>query len=75
MSDRNKGRKPGQMANKAKQGMKDQGQRMEQNMDRMADEAKRDMDRLGGGMRRDAQQARSDIKDTNTERQQNLQHH
>ncbi|MFI1919571.1 hypothetical protein [Nocardia sp. NPDC020380] len=75
MSDRNKGRKPGQMANKAKQGMKDQGQRAEQNMDRMAEEAKREMDRLGGGVRREAQQARSDIKDMNNEMKQKLQHH
>ncbi|MRH92375.1 hypothetical protein GFY24_33975 [Nocardia sp. SYP-A9097] len=43
MSDRNKGRKPGQMSNKAKKNSKDQGQRMERGMDHLADEAEQDM--------------------------------
>jgi hypothetical protein len=77
MSERKQGKKPGQMANKAKQGTRDQSQRMERDSDRMADDQKRDMDRLGGGMKRDAQQARPDTKnrDTDKGRKEKLQHH
>ncbi|MFJ9363889.1 hypothetical protein ACIRRA_05665 [Nocardia sp. NPDC101769] len=74
MSDR-KGRKPSQMAGKAKQGMKDQSQRMERDADRLADDAKRGMDRVGEGMRREGQQARSDIDDRTKEMKRKLQHH
>ncbi|WP_458690275.1 hypothetical protein [Nocardia tengchongensis] len=68
------GRKPGQIANKAKQGMKDQTQRAEQDMDRLADDARRDMDRMGDGIKRDAQQARSDAQAMNKEMKRKLQH-
>ncbi|MFE3002132.1 hypothetical protein ACFXG4_45085 [Nocardia sp. NPDC059246] len=74
MSDR-KGRKPSQTANKAKQGMKDQGQRMERDVDRLADDAKRDMDRVGDGMKREGQRARSDMEDRTKEMKRKLQHH
>ncbi|AYF76744.1 hypothetical protein D7D52_26320 [Nocardia yunnanensis] len=69
------GRKPGQMADKVKQGMKDQGQRMENDMDRMADEARRDRDRLGAGMKKDAQQGRADMKEMSKDAKRKLQHH
>lgn len=69
------GRKPGQMANKAKQGMQDQGQRMERDMDRLADEARSDMDRMGAGMKREAQQVRADAQNLDKEMKRKLQHH
>ncbi|WP_433566147.1 hypothetical protein ACQP1O_13525 [Nocardia sp. CA-151230] len=76
MSDR-KGRKPSQTANKAKakQAMKDQDQRTERDVDRLADDARRDMDRLGDGMKREGQRARSDMDDRTKEMKRKLQHH
>ncbi|WP_157116694.1 hypothetical protein [Nocardia vaccinii] len=74
MSDRNRGRKPGQMAGKAKKGAKNQGRRMERDSDRMIDDQQRDMDGLGGGMKREAQQARPDMKDKDFTKKR-LQHH
>ncbi|MFF0636908.1 hypothetical protein ACFYTS_30940 [Nocardia sp. NPDC004151] len=68
------GRKPSQVADKAKKGMKGQAQRMESDMDQMADDARRDMDRLGAGIKREAQQARSDAQGLDKEMKRKLQH-
>ncbi len=73
MSDRNRGRKPGQMAGKAKKGTKNQGRRMERDSDRMIDDQQRDADRLGGGMKRETQQAQPDMNDKDMTKKR-LQH-
>jgi hypothetical protein len=56
MSDRNSGRKPGQVSGKAKQGVNDQDQPAERDADRRAGEEQRDADRMGDGAKREAPQ-------------------
>ncbi|WP_157121200.1 hypothetical protein [Nocardia miyunensis] len=69
MSDRNRSRKSGQMAGKAKKGAKSQGQRIERDSDRMIDDQRRDMDELVGGMKREGKQPRSDMKDRDSNKE------
>lgn len=74
MSDRNRSRKPGQMAGKAKQGKKDQGRRTQRDPDRMINDQPQDMDELVGGMERDMRQARPEENADKNSNKKKLQH-